>query len=153
MNCQHKNCLWNRPQDDVITWKGFLHNWPFVRGNHQGPVDYSHTGTVMWSFAVQSCLSKSLLTLSSYSFHAFISEKFYRFRRSIAMSLSCFYVLYWIKHLNLKNKALIFPEGVEQTVKLAVISDIKVQMWHHCSWALYKIMVCTVGTSVALSHQ
>ena len=30
--------------DDVIKWKHFLCYWPFVRGIHRSPVDYSHQG-------------------------------------------------------------------------------------------------------------
>ena len=32
--------------DDVTTWKHFPHNWPFVRGIHQSPVDSPHKGAV-----------------------------------------------------------------------------------------------------------
>ena len=30
--------------DDVIKWKHFPRNWPFVRGIHQSPVKYQHKG-------------------------------------------------------------------------------------------------------------
>ena len=30
--------------DGVINWKHFPHNWPFVTGIHQSPVDSPHTG-------------------------------------------------------------------------------------------------------------
>ena len=33
---------WNH--DDVIKWKHFPHNWPFVRGIHRSPVNSSHKG-------------------------------------------------------------------------------------------------------------
>ena len=30
--------------DDVIKWKHFLRNWPFVRGIHRSPVNSPHKG-------------------------------------------------------------------------------------------------------------
>ena len=35
--------------DDVIKWKHFLRNWPFVRGIHRSPVNSPHKG--QWSGA------------------------------------------------------------------------------------------------------
>ena len=35
---------WHAIHDDVITWKHFLHYWPFVRGIHRWPVDSPHKG-------------------------------------------------------------------------------------------------------------
>ena len=32
------------PQDDVIKWKHFPRNWPFVRGIHRSPVNSPHKG-------------------------------------------------------------------------------------------------------------
>ena len=34
----------HRPHDDVIIWKHFPRNWPFVRGIHQSPVNSPHKG-------------------------------------------------------------------------------------------------------------
>ena len=31
-------------QDDVIKWKHFPRNWPFVRGIHRSPVNSPHKG-------------------------------------------------------------------------------------------------------------
>ena len=31
-------------RDDVIKWKDFLRNWPFVRGIHRSPVNSPHKG-------------------------------------------------------------------------------------------------------------
>ena len=33
-----------RPHDDVIKWKHFPCNWPFVRGFHRSPVNSQHKG-------------------------------------------------------------------------------------------------------------
>ena len=43
------NTLWRRPlcnmfHDDVIKWKHFPRNWPFVRGIHRSPVNSPHKG-------------------------------------------------------------------------------------------------------------
>ena len=35
--------------DDDVTWKCFLHYWPFVKGIHQSLVDSPHKGPVMQS--------------------------------------------------------------------------------------------------------
>ena len=35
---------WARSYDDVIEWKHFPHNWPFVRGIHRSPVNSLHKG-------------------------------------------------------------------------------------------------------------
>ena len=32
------------PHDDVITWKHFSRNWPFVRGIHRSSVNFLHKG-------------------------------------------------------------------------------------------------------------
>ena len=45
-------CLYH---DDVIKWKHFSRNWPFVRGNHRLPVNYPHKG--QWSGALVFSLS------------------------------------------------------------------------------------------------
>ena len=39
-------------QDDVMTWKAFLHSWIFVRGIHQSLVDSPHKWTGMRSVDV-----------------------------------------------------------------------------------------------------
>ena len=44
-------CVISR-HDDVMTWKHYLHYWPFVRGIHWSPVDSPHKGSVMQSFHV-----------------------------------------------------------------------------------------------------
>ena len=33
-----------RDHDDVIKWKHFPRNWPFVWGIHRSPVDFTHNG-------------------------------------------------------------------------------------------------------------
>ena len=38
------NCCPFCSHDDVIKWKHFLRNWPFVRGIHRGPVNSPHKG-------------------------------------------------------------------------------------------------------------
>ena len=42
------------PHDDVIKWKHFPRNWPFVRGIHRSPVNSPHKGqwrgALMFSF-------------------------------------------------------------------------------------------------------
>ena len=40
--------------DDVIKWKHFLRNWPFVRGIHRSPVNSPHKG--QWSGALMFSL-------------------------------------------------------------------------------------------------
>ena len=35
---------WHGNHDDVIKWKHFPRNWPFVRGIHRSPVNSSHKG-------------------------------------------------------------------------------------------------------------
>ena len=37
-------CQWWRIHDDVIKWKHFPRNWPFVRGIHRSPVNSPHKG-------------------------------------------------------------------------------------------------------------
>ena len=46
--------------DDVIKWKHFPRNWPFVRGIHRSPVNSPHKG--QWRFDVffDLCLNKRL---------------------------------------------------------------------------------------------
>ena len=34
--------------DEVMTWRCYLHYWPFVRGIHWYPVDSPHKGTGTW---------------------------------------------------------------------------------------------------------
>ena len=36
--------LFMKLHDDVIKWKHFPRNWPFVRGIHRSPVNYPHKG-------------------------------------------------------------------------------------------------------------
>ena len=36
--------------DDVIKWKHFSRNWPFVRGIHRSPVNSPHKGQWRWAF-------------------------------------------------------------------------------------------------------
>ena len=38
--------------EDIIKWKHFPHNWPFVSAIHQSPVNSPHKGPVMQSFDV-----------------------------------------------------------------------------------------------------
>ena len=38
-----------RAQDDVIKWKPFPRNWPFVRGIHRFPVNSPHKGQWRWA--------------------------------------------------------------------------------------------------------
>ena len=41
----HRGGLRNQPHhDDVIKWKHFPRNWPFVRGSHRSPVNSPHKG-------------------------------------------------------------------------------------------------------------
>ena len=37
-------CLTCYTHDDVIKWKHFPRNWPFVRGIHRSPVNFPHKG-------------------------------------------------------------------------------------------------------------
>ena len=39
-----EDCQSSYPHDDVIKWKHFPRNWPFVRGIHQSPVNSPHKG-------------------------------------------------------------------------------------------------------------
>ena len=41
-----------RSHEDVIKWKHFPPNWPFVRGIHRSPVDFPSQGSVTRSFGV-----------------------------------------------------------------------------------------------------
>ena len=43
-----------RQRDDVIKWKNFPRNWPFVQGIHWSPVNYPHKG--QWSGALMLSL-------------------------------------------------------------------------------------------------
>ena len=43
-NHSHWNMEENAPHDDVIKWKHFPRNWPFVRGIHWSPVNPPHKG-------------------------------------------------------------------------------------------------------------
>ena len=40
------------PHGEFMTWKCFLHYWPFVKGIHQSPVDSHYKGPVRQSFDV-----------------------------------------------------------------------------------------------------
>ena len=42
MNCVHRGKGW--AHDDVIKWKHFPRNWPFVREIHRSPVNFPHKG-------------------------------------------------------------------------------------------------------------
>ena len=48
MLCTIRQCDWidcrNPYHDDVIKWKHFPRNWPFVRGIHRSPVNSPHIG-------------------------------------------------------------------------------------------------------------
>ena len=46
---------------DVMTWKRFPRNWPFVRGMHRSLVDSPHKGPVMWGFDVYFAVSLNKL--------------------------------------------------------------------------------------------
>ena len=41
---RNKNNLTHRLHDDVIKWKHFPRNWPFVREIHRSPVNFPHNG-------------------------------------------------------------------------------------------------------------
>ena len=43
--------------DEVMTWKRFRHNWPFVQGIHQSLVDSLYKGPVMWCSFLMFCTS------------------------------------------------------------------------------------------------
>ena len=49
--------------DDVIKWKHFPRNWPFVRGIHRSPVNSPHKGqwrvALMFSFAINMMTSSN----------------------------------------------------------------------------------------------
>ena len=42
MRWSHNHCIFTH--DDVIKWKHFPRNWPFVRGIHRSPVNSPHKG-------------------------------------------------------------------------------------------------------------
>ena len=45
IDIQHwMSCVLNYQHDDVIKWKHFPRNWPFVRGIHRSPVNSPHKG-------------------------------------------------------------------------------------------------------------
>ena len=56
--CSHKP---SEKNGDVMAWKSFLHNWPFERGIHRWPVDSPHKGSVMQSFWIIICVSRTKL--------------------------------------------------------------------------------------------
>ena len=43
------NHLVTTTHDDVIKWKHFRRNWPFVRGSHRPPVNSPHKGHWRWA--------------------------------------------------------------------------------------------------------
>ena len=45
-------CHLNTFRDDVITWKGFTHNWPFCDGNPPVTGGSPNKRQVMWSFGI-----------------------------------------------------------------------------------------------------
>ena len=47
---------------DVMTWKCFLHYWPFVRGNHRSPMDFPHKGPGMRAAFLAFCEGKPSIT-------------------------------------------------------------------------------------------
>ena len=53
LSSQHDGCACSGAHDDVIKWKHFPRNWPFVRGIHRSPVNSPHKGqwrgTLMFS--------------------------------------------------------------------------------------------------------
>ena len=48
------NTCYPRLHDDVIKWKHFPRNWPFVRKIHRSPVNFSHKG--QWRVALMFSL-------------------------------------------------------------------------------------------------
>ena len=56
LTCPHMGCGITRVimHDDVIKWKHFPRNWPFVRGIHQSPVNSPHKG--QWRAALMFTL-------------------------------------------------------------------------------------------------
>ena len=46
--------VWREHHDDVIKWKHFPRNWPFVRGIHRSPVNSPHKG--QWRGALRFSL-------------------------------------------------------------------------------------------------
>ena len=49
-----KEHVWFKFHDDVIKWKHFPRNWPFVRGIHRSPVNSPHKG--QWRGALMHSL-------------------------------------------------------------------------------------------------
>ena len=47
--------------DNIMKWKCFPQNWPFVRGSHQSPIDSFHKDPVMQSFDVSFAVSLNKL--------------------------------------------------------------------------------------------
>ena len=41
---------------DVVPWKSFPHQWPFVRGIHLVTIGFSNKGSVMWGIDFLSCV-------------------------------------------------------------------------------------------------
>ena len=52
----HEAWIKGLTHNDVMTWKCFLHYWPFVWGIHRSPVDSPHKGPEMQRFDVFFCL-------------------------------------------------------------------------------------------------
>ena len=52
-------CQWSR-HDDVIKWKHFPRNWPFVRGIHRSPMNSQHKG--QWREALMFSLICARIT-------------------------------------------------------------------------------------------
>ena len=50
----HSHISWGIIHDDVIKWKHFLRDWPFVRGIHRPPVNSTHKG--LWHGALMFSL-------------------------------------------------------------------------------------------------
>ena len=48
--------------DDIVTWKGFLHYWPIVRGIHWSPMDSHHQRLVTCSLMLVMLLARSCWT-------------------------------------------------------------------------------------------
>ena len=90
--------------DDIMTWKWFLHCWPFVRGIHQSLVDSPHKGLVMQCFDFFLCKSckqavewpvkmsiicEAMMLMWSYHIDGLMQERRNSIANALELRLSC----------------------------------------------------------------
>ena len=104
---------------DVMTWKRFLHYWPFVRGIHRWPVDSHHKGPVMRSFGVSFNVSLNKL-LNKQSRGRWIEKSWLSFDVTVMCSITpdwCWYQANTEGMGSIPAQVLLWPSWISDMIQ------------------------------------